>query len=129
MKFIIKPSILKPFGGIYNSAQVFGKVILVPKHLHDSYIKEDIFATSIIEHELVHIERMYERGVLVWYLLYLTSAKFRLNEELEAIRIEAKYLKEHGYTFDYETKARYLSSWLYLKMITYQNAVTILKDI
>jgi len=126
-KIKTKPSFLKPFGILYNSAQAIFNTIWIPKYLLDRINQGDINSLSIIEHEKTHILRAQKYGMFKWYLMYCFSNSFRLKEEIEAIRIEFKYLKKNNIIPDYEKKAKWLSSLIYLNMISYDEALNVLK--
>lgn len=77
---------------------------------------------AALEHEKKHIERQGELGFLRFGVQYLFYPRFRFQEELIAIKETMKYLKKNGLVFDIGRSARYLSSWLYLWMISYDKA-------
>ena len=53
-------------------------------------------------------------GWLVFGTKYLFSSKFRFSEELIAVKEAMKYLKKNHLSFNFDKKARTLSSYLYL---------------
>ena len=77
---------------------------------------------AVLEHEKKHIERQKELGFIKFGIGYLFFPKFRFQEELSAIREGTKYLKKNKLTFNTERSAKYLSSWLYLWMVSYDEA-------
>ena len=77
---------------------------------------------AVLEHEKKHIERQKELGFIKFGIGYLFFPKFRFQEELSAIREGTKYLKKNKLTFNTERSAKYLSSWLYLWMVSYDKA-------
>jgi len=58
---------------------------------------------------------------------YAVSPKFRFGEELEAIKAQMSFLKRNGLSFPIEATAKLLSSWLYLKPVSYETAIKKLK--
>lgn len=128
-KVKIKPSFLKHFGVLYKSATALFHTIWIPDYLSDMINKGDSKALAIIEHEKTHLKRATEYGQIKWYFKYIVSSEFRLIEELEAIRSEYQYLKKHNTSPDYEKKAIWLSSWVYLRMITFEDALKKLKTL
>lgn len=123
-KIKVKPNFLKHFGVFYKSAQAIGNTIWIPDYLEAMISKGDLNALAVIEHECTHIKRAREYGRIRWYLMYVVSSKFRLTEELEAIRSEFEYLQKNNLKPEYEKKAKWLSSWVYLKMISYDEAIS-----
>jgi len=77
---------------------------------------------AILEHEKKHIERQKEMGLFIFGVKYLFSPKFRLQEELLAIREGMRVYKKNNLNFDINRSAKFLSSWLYLWMTSYENA-------
>jgi hypothetical protein len=65
-------------------------------------------------HEQEHIRRAKAKEPILWILLYVFSPSFRVNEELEADREAMKYWKSQGLEYDFDLRARSLSSYLYL---------------
>lgn len=61
--------------------------------------------------------------------LYAISANFRLSEELIAIIDEMEVLKKKGLSFNIDDKARSLSSWIYLKCVSFEDAKATLTSI
>jgi hypothetical protein len=61
-------------------------------------------------------------NVFVFLLKYLLFPKFRYKEEFLAIKSAMKYLKQKRLNFDIENKAKSLSSWTYLCMVSYDQA-------
>ena len=88
---------------------------------------------QVYTHEKKHIQRQevfgLPVGVYVWWGLYLSSAKFRVNEELHAVRAEMEYCIEAGLRFDIVFHAKSLSGDLYWNCISYQEASRKLQDI
>lgn len=77
---------------------------------------------SVLKHEQTHIERQKKMGWIIWGLRYTFSPNFRFNEELEAIKTSMKYLKKVKSSFDTEKRAKFLSGWLYLWCVSYEEA-------
>lgn len=81
----------------------------------------------MLEHERVHILRIKELGVIKWYLKYLFSSKFRLEEELLAYNKTKEIYNKYNLNFDIDYYAKILSSWLYFKCVSYKEAKGLLK--
>lgn len=47
-----------------------------------------------IYHEMVHLQEQKELGNEIWWEMYITNDKFRLDEELKAYRAEVKFIKK-----------------------------------
>jgi hypothetical protein len=84
---------------------------------------------SIYVHEKVHIDRQESFGILKWNLYYLLFRKFRLEEEVIAIREQMRFLKSKSLSYDFERKARQFDSATYLWLISYDKALSILNKI
>lgn len=127
-KLLIKPTFFKSLGLLYNSAQVIYPYIIIPKSLHNKLEKSDPESISIFEHERFHLKRMTELGICKWYLGYIFSSKFRLNEEVLAYKRQFEILKEYNIPFDIDKYSKILSSWTYLEMIDEDKAKELLKS-
>jgi hypothetical protein len=46
-------------------------------------------------HEEIHLSRQRDLGVDLWWEYYLTNPSFRLNEEVEAYKVEVEWVKEN----------------------------------
>lgn len=127
-----KPEFWKfiPWLSSYTAQSFFSKI----------YVSNEIFESlnsknpsprfiATLEHERKHIERQREAGLVQFGVRYLFSPKFRLQEELIAIKESMKYLKKNGLSFDINRGAKFLSSWLYLWMTSYDKAKEKLKKI
>jgi len=101
------------YPNIYVSKKVFEN--LKSKNPNPRFI-------AILEHEIKHLQRQKELGIIKFGIKYLFSPKFRFQEELLAIKEEMRYLKSKKLLFSIERAAKYLSSWLYFWMIPYQKA-------
>jgi hypothetical protein len=73
-------------------------------------------------HEQEHIRRAKIKGALLWLLLYGLIPSFRINEELEADREAMKYWKSQKLKYDFDSRARSLSSSMYLWANSRKNA-------
>ena len=122
---IIKPSFFRPFGPLYNSAQAIYPFIFIP-----SYIAKNLNLTeykAVLEHEIVHLNRARKKGLLIWYPLYIISGSFRLKEEVIAYLHKKIYLESQGEVFDIEKHAMILSGPIYGRMVSFEEACTLLK--
>lgn len=77
---------------------------------------------AIVKHEEEHIKRQRRYGWRKWGIMYLFSSRFRLEEELVAIRSQMKYLKKHKLDFDIDRSASHLSSYLYFWCVSKKEA-------
>ena len=87
--------------------------------------KPSLLPYSLIKHEEVHIKQQrnsYLFGV-IWLIRYVFSVKFRLNQEIEAHRAEYLTDKQDLYII-----AKRLSSSLYGNIISYKEAIDLIKD-
>jgi hypothetical protein len=81
---------------------------------------------SILTHEIHHLERWKQVGIFKFGFLYLFNKKFRLEEELSAIKIQMKFLKANKEIYNIERKAIQFSGKEYGYMLTYKEAQDIL---
>ncbi len=136
------PSNVKAKSWIWNVSPVLSKYtanaiypnIYVPKWLYEDLKNKNPNPKniSILIHEQTHIKREKEMGWLKWGFLYVFNSKFRLQEELIAIGESFKYLKSKDIKLtevEINKIARGLSSYLYLWMISYENAKKELKKL
>lgn len=103
------------------------------------YLREDIYqdlkskhpspeSRAVLAHEMVHCQRSRKMNLLEFGLKYIFSGKFRFNEELEANKAAFKILKKEGVKVDLKRRAKILSSWLYLWPVSYNYALTQIKE-
>src|SRR6266850_4710684 len=57
---------------------------------------EKIFPSDVLAHEEVHVKQQETMGKDVWWDKYLNDKKFRLDQEVEAYRVQVKWLKENS---------------------------------
>lgn len=109
--------------GKARGVALFSKIYL-RKDLFDKFASDgpDIEISSVLEHEIKHVERGKEKGPLKTAILYWLIPRFRANEEFEAIKMEMKFLKKSGQCFDFNKRARNLSGFPYLWAISYSEA-------
>lgn len=108
-----------------RTAQSIYPFIFFPENIYCDLLSKSPKPQSIaiLLHEKVHFERQKQQGILLWILKYLISPKFRFNEELLALKEQIRYSKKHNLTLDLETRAKELSSWLYLWCVSYEQAL------
>ena len=82
---------------------------------------------DILVHELVHLKQQ-EKGLNEWENKYLNDPKFRLTQEIEAYQAQVKSLKDRNMRAVSKVRcARALSSDLYGGLISYEEALKLLK--
>lgn len=128
-KFITKPEILKPLGVIYYSCQAIYPYIFSPQFVIDGYMNGEIKYIALVEHEFIHLRRISETGAIKWYLKYLFSPRFRINEEVLAYKKQIQVLRENNQKVDIDKFAEILSSFTYLKMVTKDKAKSLLSEL
>ena len=89
----------------------------------------------LIAHEEVHVRQQTEYGVEAWWERYLIDPEFRLDQELEAYRAQAKYLREHTEEMSrgqrqiwFITMARLLSGSIYGNLVSFNKAMELIKQ-
>lgn len=94
------------------------------------YCKNNI-GPDLIAHESVHVEQQKKFGVEAWWDKYIAEEKFRLEQEVEAYRAQYKFVCQFaGRVVRREAQrniARELSSSTYGRIITYHEALEIIK--
>lgn len=89
----------------------------------DGHLTEDLLV-----HELVHLRQQEQIGLKEWVYDFLYDPEKRLEYEVEAYREQLKSIKDRNHrTRAYFTAARQLSSPLYGSIISYADALKILK--
>lgn len=90
--------------------------IFIPRDIYDD-LKSDVpndKHVALLIHESTHYKRQKSIGWFKFGIKYLIFSEFRFNEELVAVKEAMKYLKSKKIKFDFDRKARHLSSHLYL---------------
>ncbi len=107
----------------YTANAIYPNIYL-PKEVYENLLSNNPKPKwiAILKHEQEHITREKEFGAIMFGLKYLFSPKFRFQEELIAIKVQMKYLKSVGETFDTNKAATFLSGRLYLWPISYKLA-------
>lgn len=105
--------------------------IYVPDAVYTDVIEGSptVESLGILVHEQEHLRRQKIHGPVGWNIRYLTSKKFRLQEELAAIKLQMIFLKQNGKTYDCERKARQFSSSAYLWLTKYKDAEVVLDEL
>ena len=108
-----------------QTAQGIYPYILVPRHIYDDLNSPapSPYSLALIVHEQTHLDRQSKHGWMQWMVSYAVSSHFRFREELEATRAQMRFLKRNGLSFPIEATAKLLSSWLYLKPVSYETAL------
>lgn len=114
---------------MYYSCQAVFPYIISPKFVIDGYMNGEIKYIALIEHEFVHLRRISETVAIKWYLKYLFSPKFRLQEEVLAYTKQIKILRENNIKVDIDKFAEILSSFTYLKMVSKDKARSLLSEL
>lgn len=125
----IKPKWLKIIPILYNSAQAIYPYIYISEELNQKYEQGDKYAEAIVRHEQIHLERIEKLGKISWYKKYIFSQRFRLQEELEAYKVQFDVMNMYDIPIDIDKYAKILSSWIYLKMIDYKTAIIRIREI
>lgn len=84
-----------------------------------------------IYHEAIHLYEQEKLGNEIWWEMYITSDKFRLDEELKAYRAEVKFIrkaiKNRNDAFEMIRKISYdLSSGIYGNIISKDKALELI---
>ena len=125
--FVKKPfwlKLLMPWA--WNSAVTLGLTVYVPASSRFwQFPPGDPKMAGFVAHEWAHSRRQESEGIIEWLFKYTFSRTFRLAEELYAIKHQMMAMVENSFplTLDWiNTKARFLSSWSYFKMVSYETA-------
>lgn len=102
----------------------YGETIYNP---HKGIISEDILA-----HEAVHVKQQEIIGIEKWWEIYLEDQAFRLQQELEAYRVQYKHLIENNNRQYQRIRIRQitkdLSSAMYGNLLTKEEAIKKIKE-
>ena len=97
--------------------------------IHTKYpLRPDVCA-----HEKVHIKQQLAMGVVKWWDQYLEDPQFRYEQELEAYQAQWKFIKKNVQSRNDQFNflkhiARDLSGPMYGNMVTFQQAITKIKN-
>jgi len=111
--------LLKDIGGIAFYPYIFVNSIYYSDLRSKNPKPKTLYA---LIHEQEHIKRAKIKGPILWILLYVFSPSFRVNEELEADREAMKYWKSQRLKYDFDRRARSLSSYMYFWPISEKEA-------
>ena len=97
------------------------------------YCNIDNLPEHLIEHEKVHIRQQTEIGVENWWQKFIDDPKFRLDQEVEAYRVQVKWLQENTESLSRNERrgwikkcAEDLSSGIYGNIISYEQAFNLI---
>lgn len=86
-------------------------------------------SADLIAHEETHIRQQTEMGAEAWYKKYIEYPAFRLSQEIEAYKVQVKYLRDNTENMTRPERrkriafmAKILSGGNYGNMITYDHA-------
>ena len=114
-----------------QTAQCIYPYIFLPEDIYKDLISPDPKPRSIalLLHEKVHFVRQKRLGIFRWAFLYMVNSEFRFQEELLAYKEQMHYLQKSNLCLDLETRAKRLSSWLYLWCVSYERALAELQSL
>lgn len=119
-----------PFMETEMASTVYQNIYLTEKDYTDLCSENpSVLVQSILVHENYHVKKWKEIGLLKFSFLYFFSKKFKLEQELLAIREQMQFLKEHGETYDIERKAKHFSGKEYGYLLQIQEARRVLTDL
>ncbi|KKQ97274.1 MAG: hypothetical protein UT24_C0002G0024 [Candidatus Woesebacteria bacterium GW2011_GWB1_39_12] len=128
-KYEIKKSVF-PLSKIFKGFVFANKIYLRPDIYNDLYKdKPKPESVGVLIHERTHLEQISSGNWLIQGLRYWIFPKVRLESELLANREQFKYLKRNKEIFDFEKRAKHLSSFPYLFCSSYQSALKELRKI
>lgn len=105
--------------------------IYLPQHIYHRWLdgKLGFHDEAMILHETMHLHRQNELGLLTYTTKYYLSKKFRLREELYAIKEQMAFLKQHAQRYDCDRKAKQFASSEYFWVTSYVEGKKILDDL
>ncbi len=112
-----------------NVAQAVYPFIFLPPDLYTRIFETpsiDPADLSVIVHERIHIDRAREVSPFLYFSRYSSDPAFRLNEELLAIEAQMRYLRLFGVRYDIESKALQFSGETYGRMLSLEEAESVL---
>jgi hypothetical protein len=119
-----------PFVGV-DLIMTWNPYIYLSHHMYLRWTRNEmtLHDESIIVHEMVHLQRQEKIGTFAYTLKYFFSRKFRLKEELVAIREQMAFLKKHGQTYDFDRKAKQFASAEYFWVTSYERGKLMLEGL
>ena len=113
------------------TAQSIGPFIFMPVGIYKNLRSQqpDPRHVALLIHEETHRKRQKEVGFIKFSLQYIFNPKFRFTEELLAVKEAMKYLKKNKIPFDFESKAKFMSSYVYLWPVSKDYAKNELKKV
>jgi len=127
-----KPKLIEPLPWLgRRTATTLYPNIYVPRSVYHDLrtANPDVYNIALVLHEQEHWQHIKRDGTLPHYWRYITSRRFRFEEELAAIAPQCRYLKRHGAEPMFDRRARLLSGWLYLWAVDYETALLRLQKI
>ena len=112
-----------PFSRIFKGCAV-NNLIFIRRSIIDDLktSNPDPESVGVLLHEEEHVKRIEKHGKLKPAWKYMTSSKFRFQEEIAANIPQMKYIKDHGAKYDIERRARHLNGPIYLWCVSYEKA-------
>ena len=88
---------------------------------------------DLVAHEEVHERQQLRITPELWWDRFFTSVEFRLDQELEAYRVQFKFIKKHVKDRNRQAKhldffAKSLSGTMYGNMISYREASKLIRN-
>src|SRR3989344_1547072 len=101
-----------PVLGKYTGNSIYPWIFL-PEDIYENLKSPNpnSYHVALLIHEQKHYDRQKKMGWFLFGIKYLFFAKFRFNEELIAVKEAMKYLKKNNIPFDFDKKAKILSSY------------------
>ncbi len=97
----------------------------------DTIYTDNELPYDILAHEGCHLKQQEKHGADEWIRKYLDDPQFRLDQEIQAYRVQLRLVKSTGDQQEYGNIlmecARNLSSELYENLVSYTEAIKILK--
>lgn len=119
-----------PFFGTTMASTIYTNIYLIDEDYNDYFSDNpSILVQSIVIHEKYHVEKWKEIGLFKFGFLYFFSKKFRLEQELLAIREQMKFLKQYNEVYDIERKAKHFAGKDYRYLLKIDEARKVLTEL
>lgn len=94
----------------------------------DTIYTNNYLSDDLLVHEKTHLIQQKRDGLKYWTRNYLESPHYRLQQELESYKEQLKSIKDRNHRAKIRVEsAKVLSSELYGSIVTYENALKLLK--
>jgi hypothetical protein len=120
-------ALIPPFLSQKTAIAIYPHIYL-PRSIYLDFLKGDYDSSLllVLSHEQIHLDRQREMGLFIWMIKYCLDRKFRLQEELYAVKSSIELARKIGVEIDLDKISKNLSGPLYLWMAEYDDVYAVL---